>query len=184
MANLIKRIAVSASRRNGANSAAEEFKSSTNTSATHKATLRRSSIHELASIVSYTGEAKADRDRTISFQPTGNQIKSTQTVTVTSEPSIMFQQNEARGGAAAWGRRGSDVEITGNVHAYAANSQGVKGSIPGIIVEEGSESTPRTKSLDSSVKSGEAGTGGKRAEDSDDEAALVGRGRVWGRGPS
>jgi hypothetical protein len=104
MANLIKRIAVSASRRNGANSAAEEFKSSTNTSATHKATLRRSSIHELASIVSYTGEAKADRDRTISFQPTGNQIKSTQTVTVTSEPSIMFQQNEARGGAAAWGR--------------------------------------------------------------------------------
>jgi hypothetical protein len=178
MANLIKRIAVSASRRNGQADAAEEFRSSSNLSASggkRTTTIKRSSIHELASIVSYSGDAKADR--ATSFAPTGNQIKSTQTITVTSEPSHVYMKTEPSG--TGWGRRGSDVEITGNAYA---GSRDIKGNIPGIIVEEAGNGTPRSKSLDSSVKSADVVKRG--TEDSDDEAALVGRGRGWGRGPT
>lgn len=92
-----------------------------------------------------------------SFAPTGNQIKTTQSVTVTSEP-------------ASWGRRGSEAEITGG---YAGNSM----NVPNNIVEE--TGTPKTKSIDSSVKSADVAK--RRTEDSDDEAALVERGRGWGR---
>jgi hypothetical protein len=178
MANLIKRIAISASRRNGQASAAEEFRSSSNLSASggKKSAIKRSSIHELASIVSYSGEAKGDR--TISFTPTGNQIKTTQSITVTSEPSHVYTTNETN--RSGWGRRGSEVEITGA--AYSPNNEDVKANIPGIIVEETSDATPRSKSLDSSVKSADVAKRGP--EDSDDEAALVGRGRGWGRGPA
>jgi hypothetical protein len=161
MGNLIKRIAVSASRRNGQQSIADEFKSSSNHSTTGKksgSTAKRQSVHELASIVSYHVESKADNDRVHSFAPTGNQIKTTQSVTVTSEPN-------------PWGRRGSEVEITG---PYTAN----KTNIPGIVVEEAGTLT-RSKSIDSSVKSSDVVKRGP--EDSDDEAALVGRGRGWGR---
>jgi hypothetical protein len=160
MANLIKRIAISASKRNGQHSIAEEFKSSSNLSTTGKKSggiARRQSQHELASIVSYHAEGKADTARVHSFAPTGNQIKTTQSVTVTSEP-------------ATWGRRGSEAEIIGG---YADNQM----NVPSIIVEE--TGTPRTKSIDSSVKSADVAKRGP--EDSDDEAALVGRNRGWGR---
>jgi hypothetical protein len=161
MANLIKRIAISASKRNGQHSIAEEFKSSSNLSTTGKksggGTTKRQSQHELASIVSYHAEGKADTERVHSFAPTGNQIKTTQSVTVTSEP-------------ATWGRRGSEAEVIGG---YMDN----KMNMPSMIVEE--TGTPRTKSIDSSVKSADVAKRGP--EDSDDEAALVGRNRGWGR---
>jgi hypothetical protein len=168
MANLIKRIAISASRRNGQGSAAEEFKSSSNLSASggkRTTTVKRSSIHELASIVSYSGDAKAER--ATSFAPTGNQIKSTQTITVTSEPSHIYAKTDSK--EPGWRRRGSDVEITGNAYA---GTRDIKGSIPGIVVEEAGNGTPRSKSIDSSVKSADVVKRGP--EDSDDEAAPRG----------
>ena len=92
--------------------------------------------------------------------PTGNQIKATQSITITSEPN-------------AWPRRGSEVEISG---AWAPT----KKNMSNIIVEEAG--TPRSKSIDSSIQS--EGVVKRTPEDSDDEAALVGRGRAWGKGPS
>lgn len=161
MANLIKRIAVSASRRTGQHSIAGEFKSSSNLSTSGKKSGHHSkhfSNHELASIVSYTVKGESS-DHTKGFQPTGSQIKATKEITITSEPNL-YQQ------------RGSEVEITGGYGVGKIN-------VPGIVVEETVE-TPRTKSLDSSVKSGDVAKRGD-AVDSDDEAALVGRGRGWGR---
>jgi|TARA_R110002003_G_scaffold814_5_gene21554 hypothetical protein len=172
MANLIKRIAISTSRRTGKADIAQEFKSSSNLSTTGKTgTLQRQSqrgsIHELASIVSFNAESKSPSDRIISFAPTGKQIKTTQEVTVTSEPNPFFER----------ARRGSEVEITG---AYQN-----KANVPGVIVEESSPS-PRSKSLDSNTEVAESLKSTdqpKRLDDSDDEAALVGRGRAWARGP-
>jgi hypothetical protein len=150
MANLIKRIAVSSSRRNGQASIAEEFKSSGDitTSGAAKSHTKRASAHELTSIVSFTTNTEG-KARTISFTPVGNQIKTTQEITVTSEPNPFV-------------RRGSEVEITGN---YAT-----KLDVPRVIEEE-----TRRSSLDSSVKSAEAVKRGNGGEDSDDEAALVDR---------
>jgi hypothetical protein len=161
MANLIKRIAVSTSRRTGQAHIAEEFKSSSNLSSTGQktggGTTKRGSLHELASIVSFKADNKA---------PAGNQIKATQEITVTSEPG-------------PWGRRGSEVEITG---AYAS----AKANVPGVIIEE--TATPRSKSSASSMEIAESlkstADVQKRPEESDDEAALVGkRGKGWGRLP-
>ncbi|KAH5153104.1 hypothetical protein HBH69_133750 [Parastagonospora nodorum] len=154
MANLIKRIAVSASRRTGAQSLAGEFKSSSNISSTAKkssAATQRQSAHELASIVSYHADGVADSNRIQSFTPTGRQIKTTQEVTVTNEPNT-------------WPK----TEGTG---AYTMG-------VPHIVVQE--TGTSRTKSIDSSIKS--EGVVKRTPEDSDDEAALVGKGRRWGRG--
>jgi hypothetical protein len=177
MANLIKRIAVSTSRRTGQASVAEEFKSSSNLSTSgKKSTMKRSSFHELAGIVSYDGEAK--EARSIGFTPTGSQIKTTQSITVISEPSHTYANNEPRKSCLV--RRVSEVEITGN--AYAPNDDGFRANVPGIILEEVDVGTPRSKSIDSSVKSADVAKRG--AEDSDDEAALVGRGRGWGTGPT
>jgi hypothetical protein len=164
MANLIKRIAVSTSHRTGQADIAEEFKSSSNLSTSGKkstnGTAKRGSVHELSSIISYTS---ASRNRAGSFTATGNQIKTTQEISVTSEPRV-------------WGRRGSEVEITG---AFAT----AKANVPGVIIEE---SITRSKSEASSVEIAESlkSAGAdvqKRTEDSDDEAALVGRGKGWGR---
>jgi hypothetical protein len=156
MANLIKRIAVSSSRRNGQASMADEFKSSGDitTSGAAKTHSKRISAHELASIVSYTTTSAEGKARAISFTPVGNQIKTTQEITVTSEPNHFV-------------RRGSEVEITGN---YAT-----KLDVPRVIEEE-----TRRSSLDSSVKSAEVVKRGNGNEESDDEAALVGR--RWGNG--
>jgi hypothetical protein len=161
MANLIKRIAISTSRRTGKADIAQEFKSSDNSSLTGKQSshvaAKFGSVHELESIVSYSGRAA-------SFTATGNQIKATKEVSVTSEPS-------------SWARRGSEVEITGG---FAG-----KASVPGVIVEE---DISRTKSGASSVHMAESvqsvrGDVPKRTEDSDDEAALVEKASTpgWGK---
>jgi hypothetical protein len=173
MANLIKRIAVSTSRRTGKASLAQEFKSSSNLSTSGKTngTIRhsqRGSLHELSSIVSYVEGKAGNHERIMSFAPTGNQIKTTQEVTVTSEPNPFFER----------GRRGSEVEITGAYH-------GNKTNIPGIIVEEAPASR---KSLESNTEVAESlkstDLAAKRLEDSDDEAALVdNKVRYWSRGP-
>ncbi|CBX94094.1 hypothetical protein IAQ61_003966 [Plenodomus lingam] len=170
MANLIKRIAISTSRRTGKASIADEFKSSSNLSATGRKTTRRTresraDIHELTSIVSYHGDAKGTAsDRVISFAPAGNQIKETREVIVSHEPNPFFDA----------GRRTSEVEITG---AYTGGkTQGFEGR---------AMHSERRKSMDSieegneSLKSLEPP---KRAEDSDDEAALVGQKfKAWAR---
>jgi hypothetical protein len=177
MANLIKRIAISTSRRNNNASVADEFKSSNLSTSgkrtTANNTARRMSAHELASIVSYTAKAKGEvnHERVASFQATGNQIKTTQEIIITSEPN-------------PYARRGSEVECSGHFTPGKAN-------VPGILVEEVPD-TPRTKSLDSSVKSAEVERKGSDAAKSDDEEALVyrrnedrdsSRDRNWGRGP-
>jgi len=169
MANLIKRIAISTSRRTGMASIAQEFVSSSNMSSTAKTgghNTKRGSLHELSSMVSYNAEGKAGtaNDRIISFAPTGNQIKTTQEVTVTSEPNPFFERV----------RRGSEVKITG---AYSDRDR--KANIPGIVVEEA-----RSKSLDSSTEVAESlkSDAQRKEVESDDEAALVEKRSRWGRG--
>ncbi|KAF1846464.1 uncharacterized protein K460DRAFT_339718 [Cucurbitaria berberidis CBS 394.84] len=163
MANLIKRIAVSTSRKTGKASIAEEFKSSSNLStsgqksASHAQKSKRGSIHELASIVSYNAEGVAG-DRIVSFAPTGNQIKRTKEVVISNEPNPFFE------------RRGSEVAITG-------------GKAQGVLVDE--RTLVRPKSLESVTEGNEsmksADLPKRNPDDSDDEAALVGKFRAWGR---
>ncbi|KAI8942844.1 hypothetical protein NX059_000884 [Plenodomus lindquistii] len=170
MANLIKRIAISTSRKTGKASIAEEFVSSSNfTGSAQKANRRiresRASIHELTSIVSYGGDAKGNvTDRVISFAPTGNQIKETREIIVSNEPNPFFDA----------GRRTSEVEITG---AYT-------GGKPQGFEDRGGH-PERRKSMDSIMEGNESLKSvepPKRLEDSDDEAALVGQKfRAWGR---
>ncbi|KAF2107983.1 hypothetical protein BDV96DRAFT_286538 [Lophiotrema nucula] len=92
MANLIKRIAVSTSKRTGNISLVQEFVSSSNKSSTgnHTGTghLRRNSLIELSTKAFSGGKKHAHRDsRTISFAPTGNQIKKTEEIFVRSDPN-------------------------------------------------------------------------------------------------
>ncbi|KAI4678442.1 uncharacterized protein J4E84_008697 [Alternaria hordeiaustralica] len=170
MANLIKRIAISTSRKTGMASIAHEFKSSSNQSTTghrttgtnpHKA---RGSIHELASFASYTVDTKAnaeqDGQRVISFAPTGNQIKETREVIVHTEPNPFYE------------RRGSEVEITAG-HGRRQSH--------GVVIEE--RGLGRQKSLESITEGNESMRSGsvpkRLIEDSDDEAALVQQ-KTWG----
>ncbi|KAF1838032.1 hypothetical protein BDW02DRAFT_490007 [Decorospora gaudefroyi] len=164
MANLIKRIAISTSRKTGMAEIAQEFKSSSNMSTTghklgtHTQRAQRGSIYELASVVTYTGDCQRD-DRAISFEPKGNQIKETKEIIVRHEPNPYFDNG------------GSDVEI--------ATGPGT-GKTQGLATEE--RVLGRGKSMESitegneSLKSAEIP---KRTEDSDDEAALVGQ-KTWG----
>ncbi|CAO2655012.1 Nn.00g117450.m01.CDS01 [Neocucurbitaria sp. VM-36] len=173
MANLIKRIAISTSRRTGKVSIAQEFKSSSNMSTTGQKSApltrrsQRGSVHELASIVSYTADSKPG-DRIVSFAPTGNQIKQTREIVVSNEPNPFYE------------RRESESEIVGG---YAA------GKTQGVSVDEKKLGLGRPKSLESVTEGNEslrsAEVPKRNAEDSDDEAALVGQKfRVWGRRPS
>lgn len=162
MANLIKRIAMSAARKTGQASIAEEFKSDSNLSSTGRRSganfnrSQRRSIHELASIVSYTSESKGVHERVISFAPTGNQIKQTREITISNEPN-------------PYQRRGSEVEITGNF-GKAGTLDVRRKSMESIT--EGNESLRSTE------------TPKKDVMDSDDEAALVGQQRMYGRRPT
>ncbi|KAL1798790.1 hypothetical protein ACET3X_002827 [Alternaria dauci] len=176
MANLIKRIAISTSRKTGMASIAQEFKSSSNQSqsgqrtgggGTHKS---RGSVHELASFASYTVDTKATSDpehhRVVSFAPTGNQIKETREVIVHTEPNPNYE------------RRGSEVEISGG-HG--------KRQSHGVLIEE--RGLGRQKSLESITEGNESMRSGVTpkplTEDSDDEAALVQqKGWGWPRRPS
>jgi len=167
MANLIKRIAISASRKTGLASLANEFKSSSNMSATHQrtSTAHRShcaSGHELSSFHSYTIDAKCT-DRAISFAPIGNQIKETKEVIVHTEPNPDYQ------------RRASEVEITGgraaNTLEIHVADRGVGRQMSLDDITEGNES----------LKSSATETP-KRAYDSDDEAQLMNQ-KAWGWTP-
>ncbi|KAF9694796.1 hypothetical protein EKO04_007410 [Ascochyta lentis] len=168
MANLIKRIAISASRKPGNASLANDFRSSNLSTSGAKSggtgvpkKSRRESNHELASVFSYKGDAShyTAEDRVISFAPTGNEIKKTHEVVISSEPNPFFE----RGG------RGSNIEITGG---YGSKKNGVN-------VDE--RRVARTGSLESVTEGSESLKGGldtpKRdpSDYSDDEAALVGR---------
>ena len=181
MANLIKRIAISTSRKTGMVSIAQEFKSSSNLSSTGQKTGTNThksqqcgSIHELASFVSYTGGGGVvqPHDRIVSFAPTGNQIKKTREVVISHEPNPSYE------------RRGSEVEITGGL----GRSAGAK--TPGLVTVE-EAGLGRNSSLGSitegneSLKSAEVPKREREREESDDEAALVGqKGWQWPRRPS
>jgi hypothetical protein len=170
MANLIKRIAMSASRKPGNAALADDFRSgSISTSGAKSGATgtqkhsRRESNHELASVFSYKGDVThyTEQDRIVSFAPTGNEIKRTQQVVISSEPNPFFER----------GRRGSNIEITGG-HDSKKN---------GVTVDE--RRVVRTGSLESVTEGSESLKGGldtpKRDPNdySDDEAALVGRRR-------
>ncbi|KAL1603637.1 hypothetical protein SLS60_005225 [Paraconiothyrium brasiliense] len=95
MANLIKRIAVSTSRKNqGVRSrVAEEFDSSNlstsgqKSSATRTGThVRRSSLVELSSFGLKSATERETSGRAVSFMPTGDQIKVTKDIHIRSEP--------------------------------------------------------------------------------------------------
>ncbi|KAF2790695.1 hypothetical protein K505DRAFT_409675 [Melanomma pulvis-pyrius CBS 109.77] len=161
MANLIKRIAVSKSRRMGNASIIEEFASSSNKSSsantgpgTH---VRRSSYIELSAKM-FSGKHKDSTSnskgggggRAISFAPTGTQIKKTEEITVRSEPNPEF----LKGDEDAVGLAVSEREI--------ANKS----------LDDVTESAESMKSVER-----------QRREDSDDEAVLVsGKSKYgWGR---
>jgi hypothetical protein len=170
MANLIKRIAISTSRKTGMASIAQEFRSSSNQSVSRtNARKSRGSIHELASFASYTVDTKAtgeqDQHRVVSFAPTGNQIKETREVIVHTEPNPNYE------------RRGSEVAISGG-HGRRQSH--------GMVIEE--RGLGRQKSLESITEGNESMKSGLTpkplAEDSDDEAALVQSKSWWSRRPS
>ncbi|KAB2110766.1 hypothetical protein AG0111_0g260 [Alternaria gaisen] len=170
MANLIKRIAISTSRKTGMPSIAQEFRSSSNQSTSGQRTggtvprRSRGSVHELASFASYTVDTKAtsdqDQHRVVSFAPTGNQIKETREVIVHTEPNPHYE------------RKGSEVEISGG-HGRRQSH--------GVVVEE--RGLPRQKSLESITEGNESMRSGltpkRLVDDSDDEAALVQQ-KSWG----
>ncbi|KAJ4353007.1 hypothetical protein N0V95_003725 [Ascochyta clinopodiicola] len=172
MANLIKRIAISASRKPGNASLANDFRSSNlstsgaksgGTGAPKKS--RRESNHELASVFSYKGDIShyAAEDRVVSFAPTGNEIKKTHEVVISSEPNPFFEGT----------RRESNIEITGG---YASKKSGVN-------VDE--RRVARAGSLESVTEGSESVKGGldtpKRdpSEYSDDEALVGRRNNGW-----
>lgn len=172
MANLIKRIAISASRKPGNASLANDFRSSNISTSGAKSGgtgirrhSHRTSNHELASVFSYKGDAShyPNDDRIVSFEPTGNEIKKTHEVVISSEPNPFFER----------GRRGSNIETPGG---YELKN--------GVTVNE--RKVARTGSLESVTEGSDSLKGGidtpKRDPNdySDDEAALVGRrNRGW-----
>lgn len=93
MANLIKRIAVSSSRKAGNRARiVEEFDSynlSTSgqkSSATRGTHVHRSSVMELSSFGLKSGTERDATGRAVSFMPTGDQIKVTKDIHIRSEP--------------------------------------------------------------------------------------------------
>ncbi|XP_014562704.1 hypothetical protein COCVIDRAFT_83774 [Bipolaris victoriae FI3] len=176
MANLIKRIAISTSRKTGMHSMAQEFRSSSELSTGHHTgsayhRTQRASVHELSSFVSCDADTKAgDRDRIVSFAPVGNQIKKTREVIIRSEVNPYFQKD------------GTEVEITSGSGALHHRTK----SGSGVVVEE--RVIARRKSMESiaegnesmkSMKSTDANS--KKPDDSDDETALVGNKAWWPR---
>lgn len=164
MANLIKRIAISASRKPGNASLANDFRSSNlstsgaksgATGARRAKQSRPHSNHELGSVFSYKGDIThyVAGDPNVSFEPTGNEIKKTREVVISSEPNPYYERERKR----------SNVEVTKD----------------GVQIDE--RGVQRTGSLESVTEESESGKRGvdtpKRdpSEYSDDEAALVGR---------
>ncbi|KAJ4345398.1 uncharacterized protein N0V89_011528 [Didymosphaeria variabile] len=152
MANLIKRIAVSTSRKNqGVRSrVAEEFDSSNlstsgqKSSATRGTHARRSSIVELSSFGLKSASGREASGRAVSFMPTGDQIKVTKDIHIRSEP------------------------IEGGVLGPAGENVQVKGLNPGEM------SVVQSKSLDDLTEGGSVKSDYMQGKgDSDDERELV-----------
>ncbi|EOA86778.1 hypothetical protein ACJQWK_08267 [Exserohilum turcicum] len=184
MANLIKRIAISTSRKTGKASIAQEFRSSSEFSTTtghqshhhhshhnrdtHKS--QHASVHELTSFASYTGDVKAgERERIVSFEPRGNQIKETREIIIRSEANPFYENN------------GQEADKTvGTYHMRNTSQGGVLtdgAQLDGRSMDSIAEGDESTKS----VKSGKSTNMSKKPEDSDDEAALVGNKTWWPR---
>ncbi|KAF2709053.1 hypothetical protein K504DRAFT_455957 [Pleomassaria siparia CBS 279.74] len=165
MANLIKRIAVSTSRRTGNNSLIQEFASPSNKSSTDRSTdgthARHKPYIELP-VRMFSNKQKSaaggqnsavvapNEGHVFSFTPTGTQIKKTEEIYVRSDPNPAFQRTNAgnAGLKRVDEREGpmiTEREINRNKNSYE--------------VTEGAESV---KSIDA-----------RRREDSDDEAVLV-----------
>ncbi|KAF2188409.1 hypothetical protein K469DRAFT_628039 [Zopfia rhizophila CBS 207.26] len=152
MANLIKRIAVSTSKRTGNVSLIQEFVSSSNKSSSNYTSqrlsqhARRSSIIELSTNV-FTGKKNSLKgSRTASFPPLANQIKKTEEIHIQSSPNPDYYGKEE-----------------------------------GLMVRN-TEVDMKAKSLDDVTEGGESVKSEEvqRREDSDDEAVLV-TGGMWGR---
>ena len=167
MANLIKRIAMSSSRRTGNASLINEFASTANKSSTNGTNghNKKNSYIELSAKVVSSKQKKESlngtrtsisivageaRDRTITFEPTGTQIKKTKEIIIKNEPNPDFE--------------GDLEEGTGKTQGLVVVEREVKKSRSSDNASEGAES----------VKSGER----RAREDSDDEAGLV----TWGAG--
>jgi hypothetical protein len=149
MANLIKRIAISTSKRTGNVSIIQEFASDSNKSSSantgalsQNAHARRNSAIELSSgVFPNKRSSNRDDDRTVSFAPMGNQIKKTEEIHIRSDPNPDYAPGNDWIGK-------NEVLIVGQRELGAKSLDDV---------------------TEGSVKSEEA----QRREDSDDEAVLV-----------
>lgn len=166
MANLIKRIAISASRKPGNASLANDFRSSNISTSGAKSggtgvlRQRRESNHELASVFSYKGDASHYKagDRAVSFSPTGNEIKKTHEVVISSEPNPFYESGKRASNEAP-----GDFDPKKNTINVNERRIGRRGSLESVT--EGGES----------LKGGIDTPKRDPSEYSDDEAALVGR---------
>jgi len=149
MANLIKRIAISSSRKQGNRvQVAQEWDSSNlstsgqKSSATRATHVRRSSIMELNSFGLKSQSERDNTARAVSFMPTGDQIKVTKDIHIQSEPIEGHEGSPSPGVP-------------------------VKGSNPGEM------SVVHSKSLDDLTEGGSVKSDYMHKADSDDEAELV-----------
>ncbi|KAL5379767.1 hypothetical protein DPSP01_008238 [Paraphaeosphaeria sporulosa] len=151
MANLIKRIAVSSSRKAGRDNRARiasEFDSGNLSTSGHKSSATRAGTHarrsSLMELSNFGIKSASEReDRTVSFMPTGDQIKVTKDIHIQSDPID-----------------GSEENVGEIVHA--------KGLQPGET------SVVHSKSVDDLTEGGSVKSDYMRKEgDSDDETSLV-----------
>ncbi|KAF2682185.1 hypothetical protein K458DRAFT_479029 [Lentithecium fluviatile CBS 122367] len=159
MANLIKRIAVSSSRKTGNVALVQEFASSDLSTTGNKSSshhhVRRSSLIELRSHISATKAYPERQGRAVSFAP--NEIRVTEDFHVVSEPLPDYERD------GAYSR--SDLEIATERDIKAADGTVVK-----------------SRSLDDITEGESMKSAGQGNGDSDDEAALVVRkNNGWGK---
>jgi hypothetical protein len=169
MANLIKRIAVSTSKRTGNSSLAQEFASSganKSSTANHTSNIsahaRRTSFIELSANVFRKSGGRND-GRAESFKPTGNQIKKTEEIFVKSEPAGGYESDTDRDRweAIKAGKSGLEDEewIVGTGGRLVVSQNEIRAAKSMDDVTEGDES----------VRSEDV----QRREESDDEVVLV-----------
>jgi hypothetical protein len=171
MANLIKRIAVSTSKRTGSLSMIREFTSSSggpkSTSGHHTSSIsahaRRTSFIELSANVFHRSRGDRTNGRTGSFKPTGNQIKKTEEIFVRSEHIGGYNSDV---GVEGWKIVKGDNEniddepwMTGKGRRLVVTSTEIGAAQSVDDVTEGAES----------VRSDD----GQKREESEDEVVLV-----------
>jgi len=176
MANLIKRIAISKSKRTGNASLVREFASTDqSTNSAHTSNLssnaRRNSIIELKSNIFRKVDVKHDHGRpaSIGLRPTGKQIKKTEEICVRSDPVDHFDTDDdnARWEAVKGGRQVEDEEwAIGRARELVSNHNSGDGrSLDGDTEGESVNSVER-----------------QRKDDSDDEVTLVTQRQQWPQG--